>query len=80
MQNRGVRSYLLTSAKSGEGIEELVQNMQNMIPWDDKTATVTTETFKRIKNFVLDLKEKSRRQENDSDAEGTSSTFGKEGS
>ena len=27
-----------------------------MIPWDDKPATVTTATFKRIKDYVLGLK------------------------
>lgn len=62
-KQRGIKAYILTSAKSGEGIEELVQQMHNMIPWDDKPATVTTETFKRIKDFVLDLKEDSRRLE-----------------
>ena len=36
--------------------------MQNLIPWDDKPATITTETFKRIKDFVLNLKENSRRK------------------
>ena len=61
-KDRGIKAYLLTSAKSGDGIEELVQKMQNIILWDDKPATVTTETFKRIKDFVLDLKEKSRRR------------------
>lgn len=59
-QQRGIRAYLLTSAKSGEGIEELIQQMRNMIPWDSKPATVTTETFKRIKDFVLCLKENNR--------------------
>lgn len=58
-KQQGIKAYMLTSAKSGEGIEELVQQMQNMIPWDDKPATITTETFKRIKDFVLDLKEMS---------------------
>jgi len=59
-KQRGINACLITSAKSGEGIEDLIQQMQNMIPWDDKPATVTTETFKRIKDFVLDLKENSR--------------------
>lgn len=59
-KQRGIKAYLLTSAKSGEGIEELIQQMRNMIPWDSKPTTVTTETFKRIKDFVLDLKENNR--------------------
>ena len=61
-QQRGIRAYLSTSAKDGEGIEELIQKMRDLIPWDDKPATVTTETFKRIKDSVLDLKENSGRR------------------
>jgi len=53
---RGIAAYLSTSAKAGEGIEELIQQMQDLIPWEAKPATVTTEIFKRIKDFVLDLK------------------------
>ena len=62
-KQRGIKAYLPTSAKSGEGIEELIRQMQNLIPWDAKPATITTETFKRIKDFVLDLKEDDRRLE-----------------
>lgn len=61
-KQRGMKAYLLTSAKSGEGIKKLLEQMQNMIPWDDKPATVTTETFKRIKDLVLKLKEDSLHQ------------------
>jgi small GTP-binding protein len=59
-QLQGITGCLLTSAKTGEGITELIQQMQRMIPWDAKTTTVTTETFKRIKDFVLNLKEDGR--------------------
>ena len=31
--------------------------MKGQIGWDDMPATVTTDTFKRIKDFVLGLKE-----------------------
>ncbi len=62
-QQRGIAVYLPTSAKSGEGIDELIQKMQELILWDNKPAIVTTETFKRIKDFLLNLKEDSRRQE-----------------
>ena len=31
--------------------------MKSLIPWEDKAATVTTTTFKRIKDYVLGLKE-----------------------
>lgn len=51
--------YLATSAKAGEGISTLVEKLKTMIPWDDMPATITTSTFKRVKEFVLDLKEQT---------------------
>jgi len=45
-----------TSAFTGTGVSELIERMKAMIPWDDKPATVTTTTFKRIKDYVLGLK------------------------
>ena len=35
---------------------ELAERMKSLIPWEDKPATVTTATFKRIKGYVLGLK------------------------
>jgi small GTP-binding protein len=54
---QGIVAYLPTSARAGEGIEALVERMKGLIPWETKPATVTTETFKRIKDYVLELKE-----------------------
>ncbi|HKP46716.1 MAG TPA: hypothetical protein VJT50_08955, partial [Pyrinomonadaceae bacterium] len=62
-RQRGVSGYISTSAKTGAGIEALIQRMKDVIPWDDKPATVTTVTFKRIKDFVLKLKENLDGQE-----------------
>jgi len=62
-KQRGIKAYLSSSAKVGEGINELIQQMQNLIPWNDKPATITTETFKRIKDYLLGLKEDNRRSE-----------------
>jgi small GTP-binding protein len=62
-KQRGIKAYLPTSAKTGDGVEELIQLMQNLIPWDNKPTTITTETFKRIKDFLLNLKGDSRRME-----------------
>jgi len=62
-RQRGFKAYLPTSALAGKGIDELIGHMQGLIPWEDKPATVTTETFKRIKDFVLDLKESGRVQQ-----------------
>ncbi len=51
--------YLLTSAKTGAGIDELIRRLKALVPWEDMTATVTTKSFKRIKEYVLKLKEES---------------------
>jgi small GTP-binding protein len=61
-RQRGITAYLPTSAMDGEGIDTLVERMKGLISWDDKPATVTTETFKRIKDYVLELKENRRRR------------------
>ena len=50
---------MLTSAKQGEGIDQLLDKMRALIPWETKPATVTTDTFKRVKDFVLSLKERT---------------------
>ena len=52
---RKLRGYLATSAKVGDGMAELVERMKALIPWETKPATVTTTTFKRIKDYVLRL-------------------------
>ncbi len=58
---RGLRAYVRTSALAGEGIDEIVARMRELVPWERKPATVTTVTFKRIKDHVLALKENARR-------------------
>ena len=60
---RGVKGYVSTSAVTGEGLDDLIQRMKLLIPWDDKPATVTTLTFRRIRDYLLELKEnKTERQ------------------
>jgi small GTP-binding protein len=62
-QRYGIRGgYISTSAFSGEGLKALVETLKAQIPWDEMTATVTTLTFKRIKDYVLGLKEKPDRK------------------
>jgi small GTP-binding protein len=56
-QRRGINGYLSTSALTGLGLEELTERMKDLVAWDDKPATVTTLTFKRIKDYLLKLKE-----------------------
>jgi small GTP-binding protein len=62
-QQHGIRGgYLSTSASSGEGLDALLVTLKTQIPWDKMTATVTTVTFKRIKDYVLSLKERTDRK------------------
>jgi small GTP-binding protein len=56
-KRHGVVGPITTSAATGAGIDELVERMKSLIAWEDKPATVTTTTFKRIKDYVLGLKE-----------------------
>src|SRR5206468_1974670 len=44
---RGISGgYLSTSAKEEIGLDELLRRMKEQIPWEQKSATVTTVTFK----------------------------------
>jgi small GTP-binding protein len=61
-KQRGIVAYLPTSAREGEGIDQLIQRMQGLIDWDGKPPTTTTDTFKRTKDLVLGLKENRHRQ------------------
>jgi WD40 repeat protein/GTPase SAR1 family protein len=62
-RQRGITGgYLATSAKAEIGLDELLRRMKEQIPWEQKPATVTTATFKRIKDYVLGLKENRRRR------------------
>jgi small GTP-binding protein len=54
--------YVNTSALIGSGIDTLMDAVRASISWDEKPATVTTTTFKRVKEFVLALKEDGTRQ------------------
>jgi small GTP-binding protein len=53
--------YIGTSAKTGEGVDVLLDALRRLIPWEKAAATVTTVTFKRIKDHVLTLKEAAGR-------------------
>jgi small GTP-binding protein len=56
-RNQGVAGgYVATSAATGEGVQALLERIKQSIGWDQMTPTITTVTFKRIKEFVLGLK------------------------
>ncbi len=62
-RRRGISGgYLTTSAKEEVGLEELLRRMREQVAWEEKAATVTTVTFKKIKDYVLGLKEIRRRR------------------
>jgi GTPase SAR1 family protein len=62
-RQRGIGGgYLPTSAKEGTGLDKLLRRMKEQIQWEQKSATVTTVTFKRIKDYVLGLKESPEHQ------------------
>ncbi|HAW50758.1 MAG TPA: hypothetical protein DCX54_00280, partial [Flavobacteriales bacterium] len=62
-QRYGIKGgYISTSALKGDGLDELMEILKKQIPWDEMTATITTVTFKRIKDYVLSLKEKTDRK------------------
>jgi small GTP-binding protein len=54
--------FVGTSAMTGEGLAQLLEILKALIPWEHMTATVTTRTFKRIKDYVKALKEKTDRK------------------
>jgi GTPase SAR1 family protein len=61
---RGVAGgYVATSAMLGDGLPELMRAIESQIPWDEMPATITTATFKRIKEYVLSLKESRGQKE-----------------
>jgi small GTP-binding protein len=56
-QKHSIAGPIATSAYTGTGLAELVERMRSLIRWEEKAPTVTTTTFKRIKDYVLGLKE-----------------------
>jgi small GTP-binding protein len=56
-QKNGIAAYFLTSAKDDVGIANLVSKIKECMPWQQLTTTTTTNTFNRIREYVLKLKE-----------------------
>ena len=51
-----LEDYFRTSAKNGEGIEELLQAIQENITWEQLPRTTTPKLFQEIRNFLLECK------------------------
>jgi WD40 repeat protein len=61
-RDRGITGgYVATSAKEGYGLDKLVESIREQIVWNDIATTTTTPTFKRIKDYVLSLKQGAAR-------------------
>jgi small GTP-binding protein len=57
-QHQGItHGYVITSALTGESLNDLMVRVQQALRWEEMTATITTLTFRRIKELVLQLKE-----------------------
>ena len=54
--------FIATSAKTNTGVDMLLELIRQQIDWNARPATVTTETFKRIKDYVLKLKADAKRK------------------
>lgn len=55
--DRGIRAYVVTSALAETGLDHLLSLMRDAVDWDARPTSVTTTTFKRIKDTVLALKD-----------------------
>ena len=53
--------FVATSAKTNVGVDGLLERIQQQIDWDARPTTITTQTFKRVKNYVLSLKADAER-------------------
>jgi small GTP-binding protein len=61
--SRGISAFVRTSARTRQGIDELLGRMRELIPWDQIPVTMTTAFFKRVRDAILVLKEhKSKRK------------------
>ncbi|MGA9099703.1 MAG: hypothetical protein WB392_12315, partial [Methanotrichaceae archaeon] len=55
----GLHEYFRTSAKTGEGVEQLFQSLLEYIPWKELARTTTPRLFQIVRDFLLEQKLKS---------------------
>lgn len=60
MYQHNIQKYIVTSAKTGEGVQELIDDIIINIPWDRLPRTTTPWLFQNIRQFLLRSKEESR--------------------
>ncbi len=52
----GLHEYFKTSAKTGEGVEQLFQRLLESIPWKELARTTTPRLFQIVRDFLLEQK------------------------
>jgi len=58
LKAHGFAGYIPTSAKSGMGRKELIDALAKAIPWDRLPTTSSPVVFKKLKDKLLELREK----------------------
>ncbi|MBD2303419.1 DUF4365 domain-containing protein [Nostoc sp. FACHB-190] len=53
----GFQGAFRTSALTGEGVQELLQQIQNIIDWEKLPLTVSERLFKQMKDFIVNQKQ-----------------------
>lgn len=61
-KNNILGGFLLTSAKKNVMIYELKEKIKKLIPWDSLNTTITNNNFKKVKDYVLRIKEDADRK------------------
>lgn len=57
LATHGLHEYFKTSAKTGEGVEEVFQRLMSEIPWDKLPRTSTPRLFQAVREFLLERKQ-----------------------
>ena len=57
MAQYGLHEFFRTSAKQGEGIEQLYTRLLECIPWQELPRTTTPLLFQIVREFLLERKE-----------------------
>ena len=53
----GLDEYFKTSAKTGEGVEQVFQRLMGEIPWDTLPRTSTPQLFQAVREYLLERKQ-----------------------
>jgi len=55
VRENGFAGFFATSAKSGQGCDELLQAIRQAIPWEDLPSVSSPEVLRKLREFVNDL-------------------------